>query len=428
MQLSRTARFLIAALLLAAAAFVWVNFFNQGDLGGASTVAGSQTPSGAINVGGTPVAQNGAAAPALAGDQAGQAADVSTPAAVNGQPTAVDGQATAEGGAQGQAGASAAADGAAPAPGAQAVSPETGAPPVVVAGGDQVVTRDLVVEQLPFLVLGPPAAEGAQAAGEEAAGASRPQASQRASINPFSPVVVRAEPVAAPQVVAQAEQPPASPTIVEVQSDGQPPAASASAQTPAPQAQAEPVRAPAPRTVAPAGVVASNLPRALPSGTLPATPQILRDARSAPVVVEPVAPNIGDLAALREPEPEAADVAPVDTSVATDAAAAVPDPLGPGRPLSQPVQASTPSNSLPLAVGADPLSRYLRDNDVRFTGTVLGPLSVGVFRSNLFTAPVILTLGQALPETDIILSDLRGYEARFTQGDRTQTLSLDLRR
>jgi len=33
-----------------------------------------------------------------------------------------------------------------------------------------------------------------------------------------------------------------------------------------------------------------------------------------------------------------------------------------------------------------------------------------------------------LPETDILLSDLRGYEARFSLGDRTQTLSLDLRR
>lgn len=430
MQLSRTARFLIAALLLAAAAFVWVNFFNQGDLGGAPTVAGSQTPSGAINVGATPGSQNGVPAASLAGDQASQAASGSTPAAVNGQPTAVDGQATSEGVGQAQAGTPETSDDVSPASDAQAVTPETGAPPVVVAGGDQVVTRDLVVEQLPFLVLGPPSSEGAEAAGGEAAGASRPQASQRASINPFSPVVVRAEPAAAPQVVAQADQPPASPTIVEVQSDGQPPAASASAQAQAPQAQApaEPVRAPAPRTVAPAGVVASNLPRALPSGTLPATPQILRDARSAPVVVEPVAPNLGDLAALREPEPAAADVTPVDTSIATETAAVVPDPLGPGRPLSQPVQASTPTNTLPLAVGADPLSRYLRDNDVRFTGTVLGPLSVGVFRSSKFSAPVILTLGQALPETDIILSDLRGYEARFTQGDRTQTLSLDLRR
>src|SRR5690606_23940395 len=41
MTLSRTARFLIAALLVAAAAFVWVNFFNQDPL---STQADSGTP------------------------------------------------------------------------------------------------------------------------------------------------------------------------------------------------------------------------------------------------------------------------------------------------------------------------------------------------------------------------------------------------
>lgn len=420
MQLSRTARFLIAALLLAAAAFVWVNFFNQNDLEGAPTLAGSQQPGGAINVGGTPNGQAGVTTPDAAGAVANPADAGSTPATVDGQPAAVDGQPT-----------SAASDPAGATPSGQATTPasEAGAPPVVVASGDQVVTRDLVVEQLPFLVLGPPTSADGDAAGADAEGASRPQASQRASINPFSPVVVQAPPSAPQQVVAQSEQPPASPQIVEVQADGQPPASSSAAgQTPTVQAQAEPVRAPAPRTVAPAGVVASNLPRALPSGTLPATPQILRDSRSQPVVVEPVAPALGDLAALREPTPEAADVTPVDTSIATASAATVPDPLGPGRPLSQPVQAETPSNTLPLAVGADPLSRYLRDNDVRFTGTVLGPLSVGIFRASQYSAPVILTLGQKLPETDIILSDLRGYEARFTQGDRTQTLSLDLRR
>ncbi len=425
MQLSRTARFLIAALLLAAAAFVWVNFFNQNDLQGAATLAGTDQPGGAINVAGAPVAQNAVTTPtsSAAGGEADPAAAGGPPSTVDGQPATVDGQPAAV---DGQA-TTVEGPNAAPSGQPDSAAGDVTAPPVVVAGSDQVVTRDLVVEQLPFLVLSAPTSADGQGASEEASGASRPQATQRASINPFSPVVVQAPPASAPpQVVAEAQEPPASPTIVEVQSSGQPPAAAGQAQET--RAAAEPVRAPAPRTVAPAGVVASNLPRALPAGTLPATPQILRDARSQPVTVEPVAPALGDLAALREPTPEAADVTPVDTSVATTSVATVPDPLGPGRPLSQPVQAEARPNTLPLAVGADPLSRYLRDNDVRFTGTVLGPLSVGVFRSREYSAPVILTLGQNLPDTDIILSDLRGYEARFSQGDRTQTLSLDLRR
>jgi hypothetical protein len=102
-----------------------------------------------------------------------------------------------------------------------------------------------------------------------------------------------------------------------------------------------------------------------------------------------------------------------------------PELIGPGRPATA-AEASGPA--VPLAVGADLLSRYLRDNNVSFTGTVLGPLSVGVFRSNLYGSPVVLTLGQTLPDTDILLTDLRGYEARFSLGDRTQTLALDLRR
>lgn len=101
--------------------------------------------------------------------------------------------------------------------------------------------------------------------------------------------------------------------------------------------------------------------------------------------------------------------------------------LGPGQPTAESVKASG-SSGLPLVVGADQLSRYLRDNDVRFTGTALGPLSVGVFRAKQFDQPMVLTLGQTLPDTEIVLADLRGYEAKFSLGDNTQVLSLDIRR
>ncbi|HEX7040168.1 MAG TPA: hypothetical protein VF202_08660 [Trueperaceae bacterium] len=434
MRLSRTARFLIAALLIAAAAFVWVNLFNQTRTAEPTQAAGEPAP---ISVPNGAAAPPGAAAPGAAAGQA--------PAGPAGAEASAGGQAGQAGAEGAQAAAGEGQEGAAPL-----------APPVVVAEGAQVVTRELVIDELPFLVLGPPEG-GAEQAAAEGEGASRPQATQRATINPFSPVVVQA-PAAPRQEVAA--QPPASTPVVEVVAEAPPPRQPVTQA--APRAPAEPVRAPAPRTVAPAGPVAADLPRALPGGVLPSTPQILRDARSQPTVVEPEAPDVGELAALREPTDEggpeplgpggaqpaeaeapapdlgelaairepgedaAVQVAPVDVAPQA-AAAAVPDPLGPGRSEEARADAN-PSNALPLVVGADPLSRYLRDNDVRFTGTVLGPLSVGVFRSSVYAAPVVLTLGQALPDTDIILSDLRGYEARFTQGDRTQTLSLDLRR
>ncbi|MEJ2358691.1 MAG: hypothetical protein P8Y13_11530, partial [Deinococcales bacterium] len=63
-----------------------------------------------------------------------------------------------------------------------------------------------------------------------------------------------------------------------------------------------------------------------------------------------------------------------------------------------------------------------------FTGPVLGPVSVGVFRSSQYQMPVVVSLGQDLPDTKITLTDLRGHEAVFTLNDSTQSLSLDLRR
>jgi hypothetical protein len=51
-----------------------------------------------------------------------------------------------------------------------------------------------------------------------------------------------------------------------------------------------------------------------------------------------------------------------------------------------------------------------------------------VFRSNLYQQPAVVMLGQTLPDSEILLSDLRGYEARFTLGQNTQVLSLDTRR
>lgn len=391
MRLSRTARFLIAALLLAAAAFVWVNLYNQ---------TRQPTAPALADQGPAPVVVGDAAQPGAAGEPA----------------------ATAE--ADGEA----AADAAQPADGAEAAAPAGAqplAPPVVVADGAPIVTRDLVVEELPFLVQGPPETR-ADATAEEGDAASRPQATRRATINPFSPVVVQAPPSAPRAEVAQAA-PPAAPEVVEVVAGGQPASGGPAATPVVAQAPAQPVRAPAPRAVAPAGPVTAELPRALPGGVLPTTPQILRDTRSQAPAVEPVAPAPADLMALRVPDDVAeVRVAPVNAAAAP-ASASVPDPLGPGR-VSAAARPSPAQVTPPLVVGADPLSRYLRDNDVRFTGTVLGPLSVGVFRGTIYAEPVILTLGQTLPDTDIILSDLRGYEARFTQGDRTHTLSLDLRR
>ncbi len=373
MTLSRTARILIALLLLSAAAFFWVNFF--------------QREPGPVQAVPAPVAP--------------------VEAAAQGAPTVAP-----EGGDAGPASAS------------QPDATGDGSPSVVVPSTPEVATRDLVVSDLPFLVTEPPAqTNDATGGAANANAASRPQNAQRMSVNPFSPILVQAPP-AAPQASAPAQSAP--PQVVQVETPSQPAAVSG---TGAPAAAQQSVRAPAPRPIAPPSTQTAALPRQLPSGTLSSTPDILRTARTQPRETAPT--GLGRLAAVREPE-----AAPLDGGLAAaqgvteGAPSSVPVPMGPAQTVvaeagTQPAGGSV---AAPLQAGTSPLSRYLRDHNVRFTGTVLGPVSVGVFRSALYTTPVVLSLGQNLPDTHIVLTDLRGHEASFTMDDSTQTISLDLRR
>ncbi len=416
MSLSRTARILIALLLVAAAAFFWVNFLNQPEASAPLLAQPATVPTAtAADATTSSPTVTGAPATSETGEAVAPSAGQETPAGAEG--------ATAQ-------------PSTAPLPGAP-VTTTSGSTPGVVTP-PTVVLRDLVVDDLPFLVTSPPVADTAEAEAE-GAGVTRPQGGQRGNINPFSPVVVQAPPAPPAQLSADMGAEPgtltaeasAEPTVVIVNSDGTPQASgsspAASSGTPSTTIAAKPVQAPAPRALAPAPTRASDLPRPLPSGTLPITPDILRDARTAPTT--PTGPaNLAEVAAVRLPPESAPAALPTSgTEAATTAPRAGVDVLGPGQPTAESVSSASAS-SLPLVVGADALSRYLRDNDVRFTGTALGPLSVGVFRARHFDQPVVLTLGQTLPDTEIVLADLRGYEAKFSLGDNTQVLSLDIRR
>lgn len=414
MALSRTARILIAILLLAAAAFFWVNFFYQSRL----AEAPAQDP-----VTATP------AAPSAGTTAEGEATE--------GEAAPADDVAADD---------TAAEDGDA-APASAEVDPDVAADPdaIVVAEPEVVaidpaiaVTRDIVIADLPFLVTEPQAAvEEAEPEPEEEA-ATGVTVPTRATINPFSPVVVRTPPAPARDVPAATA--PAGDVAVEVPVPAGPP--------PAPVRQP----APTPRAVTP-GAPSASLSRDLPSGAvLSSAPALLRqprvgtvadrvdlpaitviavpdpepaviDAPSAPrppapsVDLEPVGP-IAEPAAVTEPGP--------DVSVATDEPAASDDPAASGEPAAEGTGAV--AAEAPLAAGSTGLARFLRDNDYAFTGSVLGPVSVGVFRSNLDAAPIVVSLGQTLPNTEIVLTDLRGMQAELTLGQTTQILTLDLRR
>ncbi len=379
MALSRTARILIAILLLAAAAFFWVNFFYQSRL----AEAPAQDP-----VTATPAT---AATP-----------DADPDAAV------LDPEADAD-------------------PDAAALDPDdvVVADDVVVVAIDPAiaVTRDVVIADLPFLVTEPAAPEAPAAVEVDAVAAVGVTTPGRATINPFSPVVVRTPPAPARDVP--------SPTVAvgEVPVPSGPPAAAAAATR---------ASAPTPGVVTPGAPVAA-LSRELPSGAvLSSAPDLLRQPRIGTVADRVDIPSITVIAV---PDPEPAVIAP-PAAPRRAAPDVVIEPVGPsaGVPTQEPAQGPTteptPSAVVPtprvdptsIAAGTTRLARFLRDNNYSFTGSVLGPVSVGVFRSNIDAAPIIVALGQTLPNTEIVLTDLRGMVAELTLGETTQILTLDLRR
>jgi hypothetical protein len=297
---------------------------------------------------------------------------------------------------------------AAPAPsaGAETVQTPTVAP-------ESQVARDIEVLDLPFLVTEPPP-EPSPVEQEQAAAEAAAEQPRRATVNPFSPVLQRG----GAQAAEGQREPQQGRAVTEVPVPAAP--AGSRAAAPAPSAP----KAPAPAAVTPATRATGTLPRALPGGTLGGTPDLLRSAIGATDVP---AENLGRMAAVREPEESRPSLGQAGEA---DQTRSEPQPLA--EPISPRAVAAERAGrqvgQAPLAAGTSSLSRFLRDNNVRFTGSVIGPVSVGVFRSSLTAAPVVISLGQTLPDTSIVLTDLRGQQAELTLGESTQILTLELRR
>ncbi|UCH25107.1 MAG: hypothetical protein JSV66_14375 [Trueperaceae bacterium] len=322
--------------------------------------------------------------------------------------------------------------------GAGAVVETTSVPQVGVLPADVgVVTREVVIADLPFLITEAPTTTPGEEIVAEDDGVSRPLAGRRATVNPFSPIVFQE-----PSLSAVAEVPPSTtPEVVEVKV---PPAPSPTAVAEATAVQE--VIVPTPNALAPPTPTqqARELPRPLPSGNvLPTTPEILRTARSetaippATTVEEPtsILPELTQVALIREPSTTTNSLRNVDSTLPGSDANTVPNPI---RSVPEPVAGAADSlagengttlpTDTPLVAGSTPLSRYLRDEGYSFTGSVLGPISIGVFRSSIARSPVVIQLGQTLPDTDIVLTDLRGQYAEFTLDGESEQLILDLRR
>jgi hypothetical protein len=296
-----------------------------------------------------------------------------------------------------------------------------------------IAARDVQLAELPFLVTEAPVEVVTETTEDVVAETARP-GEQRATVNPFSPIVLA--PVET--TVASDPTPVDTSTLIDVPVPAEPIAvtpADAGLQQGVQPIETGPIIAegPLPEAVLPAPTVAT-LPRPLPTATSPVAPDILRNM-SRTEVVEPVAetgPQVLEVpAAIREPAQVAASVVPaiLPPSTASPESAEVElEPVGSLASVAETEPSTPASNGAPLFAGASPLSSYLRNNDVRFTGYAIGPVSVGIFRSLKSANPVVVTLGQTLPDTEFVLTNLQGKEAEFSYGQEKQTLTLDLRR
>ena len=322
------------------------------------------------------------------------------------------------------------------------------------------IADEIEVLELPFLVTQPPAPPPE----EDTLSASR-TTRQRSSVNPFTPMVLATAPPAPP---IRSVPPPQAPQAV-VTSTSRPTATPAPSRTVAntttsPVQLSPEVLPPIPRPVTPPSSQAtiSRLPQALPNGTLPVTPTLLsRPTRpvavseSSPIAHAPPAVDITQVVAVRTPSTMSAST-PVSTTSsvpASNSVSSVPPavsttppnntvntalastgeqvemenlaPIGLSTALSRSFEQPQPIQTS-VAPGITALSRYLRDTNLSFTGAVLGPVSLAVFNANQQSFSV--QLGQNLPDTDIILTDIKNHEVELTQGNESQVLILDLRR
>ncbi|MBO1438534.1 hypothetical protein [Meiothermus sp. CFH 77666] len=311
-----------------------------------------------------------------------------------------------------------------PAPVAPGTTPTLATPPATTA-------RPLEVLPLPFLVT--EATRPTEPAEQEDTVASAALARPRVTVppNPFVPLIIETTPPA----VAQPTQP--APAIV-------------SRPTPAPQVVSQPipsqtarVQVRQPTTPLPRPSLPGTRPT--PGVTTPPTTTVTTptapsgQARLAqgtsrtslpgavslgsgllPIRLAPLDRELTATASETPKEAAALDVQPgaATTSGNLDFARAEID--------ARLTQVLEPKSNLARgqeAVQESRLARFVREQNLKLSGVVLGPTSVAIFQSkDGFT---VLPVGRTLPGSDVLLKSLSAKEALLVQGSETLNLTMD---
>ncbi len=280
------------------------------------------------------------------------------------------------------------------------------------------VARGVAVEELPLLVTEPPAAESDVEIPVPVTGGND------SLLNPFSPLLLPQPPRQAAPAPPAAAQPAAPPAVAAPPVQETAPAPAAAAPAPTVAAPAPTVEVPLPQ----ARVGRPALPRSL-AANLRTTVPLTADLSANPLDRALDMPNgsanalgpASELAAVRTPP----SLTPLGTAPAPNAAAArIPSgaqqvALGSG--LSTLGLGGSAGDGNFTSLGGNRVSRALSALQVHFTAMTTG---TAIFRVGDDATPLLLAPGEALPGTELVLTNLTSRGAQFTEDNVRHTLFL----
>lgn len=327
---------------------------------------------------------------------------------------------------------SAAPDTAAPktADGDSAGTPDTASAAVTVTRPNNPVQ----IEQIPFLTT---AQTTEQSSAPTSSSLPRDEVNADANLpNPFRPFSLAAQTPNAPGV-STALPVPTAPQAPQVQRAQTPPPVVRAPQSPGLPLISAPIPLPSANVVS-----AAPFPNTAPAASTPPLP----GAVPLPVTATPpkaltVKPNLP-----RQKPPVPTLRAPATASIRTPAAVAHPGAgsttaSGPGSATAAapsvavvpPVLTELPdltASTAPASTGPDsgpvnPLDAFLADQGLSYNAVVLGPVNTGIFQTK--SGYVVVSIGQKLPNSDIVVKDITASAVTLALGDSQKTLELDKR-
>ncbi len=311
-----------------------------------------------------------------------------------------------------------------PAPVGTPITPAT--PPATTA-------RPLEVLPLPFLVT--EATRPTEPEGQEEASASATLARPRVTVppNPFVPLIIETTPPA----VAQPAQP--APAIVSRPAPT-PPVVAQPIPTQTAQVQVRQPTTPLPRPSLPGTRPTPGVTTPSPTATTPPAPTgQARLAQGAARTSLPGAVSLGsgslpirlapldrELVAAPVETPKQAAALDLDTATTTPASGSGNLDFARAEIDARLSQVLEPRSNLARgqeAVQESSLARFVREQNLKLSGVVLGPTSVAIFQSkDGFT---VLPVGRTLPGSDVLLRSLSAKEALLVQGSESLNLTMD---